>query len=354
MKGGVINDFKEKRTTSNVVCLSKFGKAQDISEVVFCQFLVKNDRNRLFYLDFYQKMIGLELKWKQNRFMRQLKITKQITTRDSKSLEKYFQEISKIDLITADEEVELAVRIREGDQAALDKLVSANLRFVVSAAKQYQGRGLRLSDLINEGNTGLVKAAKRFDETRGFKFISYAVWWIRQAILDALSRQSRVVRLPLNKIGTISKIYKVHSALEQKHERPPSPEEISNELDMTVRQVKSAIKNSGKHVSMDAPFKEGESSNLYNVMQSKESTLPDEGMMNESLLYDIDHVLETLPQTEKDIVRLYYGIGERNALSLHEIGELFDIARERVRQIKEKAIKKLRHKSRSKVLQSYL
>ena len=286
--------------------------------------------------------------------MRQLKITKQITTRDSKSLEKYFQEISKIDLITADEEVELAIKIREGDQQALDKLVSANLRFVVSAAKQYQGNGLRLSDLINEGNLGLVKAAKRFDETRGFKFISYAVWWIRQAILDAISRKSRVVRLPLNKIGTIGKINKVYATLEQKHQRPPSNVEIANELDMKVGKVKSSIKNSGKSVSMDAPFKNSETSNLYNVMKSKSAESPDKGVMSESLLTDIDNVLETLPDREGDVVRLYYGIGERNPLSLHEIGEMFDISRERVRQIKEKAIGHLRHKSRSTLLQPYL
>lgn len=286
--------------------------------------------------------------------MRQLKITKQITTRDSKSLNRYLQEISKIDLITAEEEVELAVRIREGDQIALNKLVNANLRFVVSAAKQYQGRGLRLSDLINEGNIGLVKAAKRFDETRGFKFISYAVWWIRQSILQGISEQSRAVRLPLNKIGAISKIYKVYARLEQVHERPPSAAEIAKELDMSVSQVKSAIKNSGRHLSLDAPLKEGESSTLYNVMQSKESTSPDKEVLQESLLTEIDDVLETLPPRERDVVRLYYGIGARTPMSLVEIGEIFDITRERVRQIREKAIRKLRHKSRSKLLKGYL
>ena len=286
--------------------------------------------------------------------MRQLKITKQITTRDSKSLDRYLQEIGKIDLITADEEVELARRIRNGDQVALEKLVNANLRFVVSAAKQYQNRGLKLSDLINEGNIGLVKAAKRFDETRGFKFISYAVWWIRQAILQAIAEQSRVIRLPLNKIGSISKIFKVHSILEQKFERPPSASEIAKELDMSVAQVKSAMKNSGRHLSLDAPLQEGESSTLYNVMQSKESTNPDKGVMENSLLTDIDRTLETLPTRESDILRLFYGIGERNPMSLVEIGEIFDISRERVRQIKEKAIRKLRHKSRNKVLRAYL
>ncbi|WP_281540250.1 sigma-70 family RNA polymerase sigma factor [Maribacter aestuarii] len=286
--------------------------------------------------------------------MRQLKITKQITNRDTKSLEKYFQEISKIDLITADEEVELARRIREGDQVALNKLVNANLRFVVSTAKQYQGSGLRLSDLINEGNIGLVKAAKRFDETRGFKFISYAVWWIRQSILQAMSQQSRMVRLPLNKIGEISKIKKAYSSLEQAYERPPSAIEIANELDMSRSQVKLAMKNSGKHLSMDAPFEEGESGNLYNVMQSKDAPRPDDKMMKDSLSTDINQALKTLPERESEIIRLYYGLGERNPKSLGEIGELFDITRERVRQIREKAIRILRKRSHNKVLQAYL
>ncbi|WP_149276670.1 sigma-70 family RNA polymerase sigma factor [Pareuzebyella sediminis] len=286
--------------------------------------------------------------------MRQLKITKQITSRDSKSLEKYFQEISKIELISAEEEVELARRIRNGDQAALEKLVNANLRFVVSAAKQYQNRGLRLSDLINEGNIGLVKAAKRFDETRGFKFISYAVWWIRQSILQAISQQSRVIRLPSNKLGTIRKIYKVYSNLEQTLERPPSAQEIAHEIDMSASQVKSAIKNSGKQLSMDASFKEGETSNLYDVVASKEAINPDKKVMKDSLLTDIDEALNTLPQKESDIIRLYYGIGEGNPMGLVEIGEIFDISRERIRQIKEKGIRLLRHKSRNKVLRSYL
>ncbi len=287
--------------------------------------------------------------------MRQLKITKQITNRDTKSLEKYFQEISKIDMITADEEVELARRIREGDQVALNKLVNANLRFVVSTAKQYQGSGLRLSDLINEGNIGLVKAAKRFDETRGFKFISYAVWWIRQSILQAMSQQSRMVRLPLNKIGEISKIKKVHSSLEQTYQRPPSAVEIANELDMSTSKVKLAMKNTGKHLSMDAPFEEGESSNLYDVVKSKDSTTsPDAEMMKESLSTDIHQALKTLPQRESEILKLYYGLGERTPKSLSEIGELFDITRERVRQIREKAIRILRKRSNNKVLQAYL
>jgi len=286
--------------------------------------------------------------------MRQLKITKQITNRDTKSLEKYFNEISKIDLITADEEVELARRIRKGDQEALDTLVSANLRFVVSAAKQYQGRGLRLSDLINEGNLGLVKAAKRFDETRGFKFISYAVWWIRQAILDAISKRSRIIRLPMNKTGTMSKIYKVYSSLEQQYERPPSDVEIANELDMRVSQVKSSMKNAGRHVSMDAPFREGESSNLYDVIESKTSNSPDKNVMNDSLLTDIDQALQTLPAREGDVLRLYYGIGNQKPMSLVEIGDTFDITRERARQIKDKAIKNLRQPAKNSVLRTHL
>ena len=286
--------------------------------------------------------------------MRQLKITKQITNRDTKSLEKYFQEISKIDLITADEEVELARRIREGDQIGLNKLVNANLRFVVSTAKQYQGSGLRLSDLINEGNIGLVKAAKRFDETRGFKFISYAVWWIRQSILQAISQNSRMVRLPLNKIGEISKIKKVFSSLEQTHQRPPSATEIANELDMSSAKVKLAMKNSGKHLSMDAPFEPGESSNLYNVIASKDTTSPDDKMIKDSLSADINQALKTLPDRESEVIRLHYGLGERSPKSLGEIGELFDITRERVRQIREKAIRMLRKRSHNQVLQAYL
>ena len=286
--------------------------------------------------------------------MRQLKITKQITNRDTKSLEKYFQEISKLDMITVDEEVEMAKRIREGDQVALNTLVNANLRFVVSVAKQYQGSGLRLSDLINEGNVGLVKAAKRFDETRGFKFISYAVWWIRQAILQAISEQSRMVRLPLNKIGEISKINKVFSYLEQSYQRPPSAIEIARELDMSTAQVKVAMKNSGKHLSMDAPFKEGEDSNLYNVVQSKEANSPDSQLMEESLTSDIGDLLNTLPSRESEIIRLYYGIVVKAPMSLTEIGEVFEITRERVRQIREKAIRLLRRKSQKEVLKAYL
>jgi len=286
--------------------------------------------------------------------MRQLKITKQITNRDAKSLEKYFQEISKIDLITANEEVELARKIREGDQKALDKLVSANLRFVVSAAKQYQNRGLRLTDLINEGNLGLVKAAKRFDETRGFKFISYAVWWIRQSILQALSKKSRVIRLPQNKIATNTKIYQVYSSLEQTYQRPPSPTEIASELDISVSKVKSSLKSSVKHVSLDAPFREGESSSLYNVIASKKLDSPDKEMIDESLEMDINQVLNKIPTRQGDVIRLYFGLGKQKPMSLIEIGEVFDVTRERVRQIKDRGLRALRRTSNTEMLRAYL
>ena len=286
--------------------------------------------------------------------MRQLKITKQITNRDARSLDTYFQEISKIDLITAEEEVELAKRIKEGDEVALKKLVNANLRFVVSAAKQYQGRGLKLSDLINEGNLGLVKAAKRFDETRGFKFISYAVWWIRQSILKAIAEQARVIRMPQNKIQTIGKIFQVSSRLEQQYQRPPSTHEIARELDMSEEKVKTAIKKSSKHLSMDAPLKDGEASTLYAVTEGRNTPRPDHNMMRESLSSDIEDVLDTLPEKEKNVVRMYFGIGERNALTLNEIGDVYDLTRERVRQIKENGLRKLRNRSRSQVLKAYL
>jgi len=286
--------------------------------------------------------------------MRQLKITKQVTNRESKSLDKYLQDIGKISLITADEEVELAQRIRQGDQAALDKLTTANLRFVVSVAKQYQNQGLTLPDLINEGNAGLVKAAKRFDETRGFKFISYAVWWIRQSILQALAEQARIVRLPLNKIGSINKINKMYSVLEQKHERPPSAEEIANELDMTLNDVKQSMKNSGRHLSMDAPLKEGETSNFYDIVQSGDSPKPDNNLMMESLNEEIKRALDTLSPREGNVLRLYYGLDNQTPMSLVEIGEIFDLTRERVRQIREKGIRRLRHRSRNKILKTYL
>ncbi|MFL2575993.1 MAG: RNA polymerase sigma factor RpoD/SigA [Flavobacteriaceae bacterium] len=286
--------------------------------------------------------------------MRQLKITKQVTNRETASLDKYLQEIGKVDLITAEMEVELAQRIKAGDQIALEKLTKANLRFVVSVAKQYQNQGLTLPDLINEGNLGLIKAAKRFDETRGFKFISYAVWWIRQSILQALAEQSRIVRLPLNKIGSINKINKTYAFLEQAHERVPSAEEIAKELDMTVSDVKESMKNSGRHVSMDAPLVEGEDSNLYDVLRSGESPNPDRELMHESLRTEIERALETLTPREADVVRLYFGLGNQHPMTLEEIGETFDLTRERVRQIKEKSIRRLKHTSRSKILKTYL
>lgn len=287
--------------------------------------------------------------------MRQLKITKQVTNRETKSLNSYLQDVSRIDMITAEEEVELAQRIREGDQRALEKLTRANLRFVISVAKQYQNQGLRLPDLINEGNLGLVKAAKRFDETRGFKFISYAVWWIRQAILQAIAEQSRVVRLPLNKIGDINKIRKAAIHLEQIHERKPSAEEIAKELDMSVENVKQSLQNANRSLSMDAPFQEGENdNNLYDVLSSGESPNPDRSLIHESLKIEIDRALETLSPREADVVRLNFGLGGQPAMTLQEIGDTFDLSRERVRQIREKAIRRLRHQSKSHILKKYL
>ena len=286
--------------------------------------------------------------------MRQLKITKQVTNRETASLDKYLQEIGKVDLITAEQEVELAQRIKAGDHLALEKLTTANLRFVVSVAKQYQNQGLTLPDLINEGNLGLIKAAKRFDETRGFKFISYAVWWIRQSILQALAEQSRIVRLPLNKIGSINKINKTFAFLEQANERPPSPEEIATELDMTITEVKESLKNSGRHLSMDAPLIDGEDSNLYDVLRSGESPNPDRSLLHESLKTEIERSLITLTPREADVIRLYFGLCDQQPMTLEEIGETFDLTRERVRQIKEKAIRRLKHTSRSKILKTYL
>ena len=286
--------------------------------------------------------------------MRQLKIVKQVTNRDAESLDKYFQEISKIGLITADEEVELALKIKAGNSKALDALVSANLRFVVSVAKQYQGQGLKLSDLINEGNLGLVKAAKRFDETRGFKFISYAVWWIRQAIMQALAEQSRIVRLPLNKIGSINKIKKIYARLEQNEQRMPTHKEIAKQLEMTEAEVEQSLKNSGRHVSMDAPFKEGEDSNLYNVLQSGDSPRPDSQLMVQSLKIEIERALGTLTYKEAKVIKMYYGIGNEAISSLEEIGEEFDLTRERVRQVKQKAIRRLQSGSKTQMLKTYL
>ncbi|MDN3666212.1 RNA polymerase sigma factor RpoD/SigA [Algibacter miyuki] len=286
--------------------------------------------------------------------MRQLKITKQVTNRESKSLDKYLQDISKIPLITAEEEVELAQLIKKGDQKALDTLTTANLRFVVSVSKQYQNQGLTLPDLINEGNAGLVKAAKRFDETRGFKFISYAVWWIRQAILQALAEQSRIVRLPLNKIGSINKINKAYSFLEQENERPPSAQEIASKLDLSISDVKQSMKISGRHVSMDAPFKEGETSNLYDVINASESPRPDSGLMQDALNIEVNRALDSLSEKEAEVIRHYYGISKKQPMSLQEIGDSFGLTRERVRQIKEKGIRRLRQTSKSKVLRTYL
>lgn len=286
--------------------------------------------------------------------MRQLKITKQVTNRETASLDKYLQEIGKVELITAEEEVELAQRIKAGDQRALEKLTKANLRFVVSVAKQYQNQGLTLPDLINEGNLGLIKAAQRFDETRGFKFISYAVWWIRQSILQALAEQSRIVRLPLNKIGSINKINKAYAALEQEHERAPSVEEIATVLEMGENDVKESMRNSGRHVSMDAPLVEGEDSNLYDVLNLGDSPNPDETLMHDSLRTEIERSLATLTPREGDVIRLYFGLNGQHPMTLEEIGEKFDLTRERVRQIKEKAIRRLKHTSRSKILKSYL
>ena len=286
--------------------------------------------------------------------MRQLKITKQVTNRETASLDKYLQEIGRVDLITAEEEVELTQKIKAGDERALEKLTKANLRFVVSVSKQYQNQGLTLPDLINEGNLGLIKAAKRFDETRGFKFISYAVWWIRQSILQALAEQSRIVRLPLNKIGSINKINKAYAALEQKFERPPTPEEIADMVELSITEVKQSLKNTGRHVSMDAPLIEGEDSNLYDVMGSEDSPNPDAQLMLESLREEIRRALDTLTPREADVVSSYFGLNAGHAMTLEEIGEKFDLTRERVRQIKEKAVRRLKQTSRSKILKTYL
>jgi len=286
--------------------------------------------------------------------MRQLKISKQITNRESQSLDKYLQEIGKVDLLTPDEEVELAKRIKEGDQIALENLTKANLRFVVSVAKQYQNQGLSLGDLINEGNLGLIKAAQRFDETRGFKFISYAVWWIRQSILQALAEQSRIVRLPLNRVGSLNKISKTFSELEQKFEREPSPEELAEVLDVTTAEVVDTMKISGRHVSMDAPFVQGEENSLLDVLENDSEETPDSGLMNDSLRREVQRALSTLTQREADVITLYFGLNGEHSMTLEEIGEKFNLTRERVRQIKEKAIRRLRHTSRSKALKPYL
>jgi RNA polymerase primary sigma factor len=286
--------------------------------------------------------------------MRQLKITKSITNRESQSLEKYLQEIGREGLINAEEEVRLARRIREGDQVALDRLTKANLRFVVSVAKQYQNQGLSLPDLINEGNLGLIKAAKRFDETRGFKFISYAVWWIRQSILQALAEQSRIVRLPLNQVGSLNKISKAFSKLEQEFEREPSSEELAAILEIAPDKITDTMRVSGRHVSMDAPFVNGEDNSLLDVLENDDSPKADNLLMSESLQQEIDRSLNTLTEREREIVKLFFGIGVNHGLTLEEIGAKFDLTRERVRQIKEKAIRRLRHKSRCGLLKAYL
>ena len=285
--------------------------------------------------------------------MRQLKITKSITNRESASLDKYLQEIGKEDLITVEEEVELAQRIKKGDQEALEKLTKANLRFVVSVAKQYQNQGLSLPDLINEGNLGLIKAAEKFDETRGFKFISYAVWWIRQSILQALAEQSRIVRLPLNQVGSLNKINKAFARFEQENERTPSPEELANVLDLPKEKVSDTLRVSGRHVSVDAPFSDGEDNNLLDVLVNTDSPNADRGLINESLSTEVERALATLTDRERDIIRYFFGIGCPE-MTLEEIGEKFGLSRERVRQIKEKAIRRLRHSSRNKFLKSYL
>jgi RNA polymerase primary sigma factor len=286
--------------------------------------------------------------------MRQLKISKQITNRESQSLDKYLQEIGKVDLLTPEEEVDLAKRIREGDQLALERLTKANLRFVVSVAKQYQNQGLSLGDLINEGNLGLIKAAQRFDETRGFKFISYAVWWIRQSILQALAEQSRIVRLPLNRVGSLNKISKTFSELEQRFEREPSPDELAEELDLNTAEVVDTLKISGRHVSMDAPFVQGEENSLLDVLENDSEVTPDSELINDSLRREVQRAIGTLTQRESDVITLYFGLNGEHAMTLEEIGEKFNLTRERVRQIKEKAIRRLRHNSRSKALKPYL
>jgi len=283
-----------------------------------------------------------------------VKITKQFTNRESQSLDKYLQEIGRVELLNPEQEIELAIRIKKGDQAALEILTKANLRFVVSVSKQYQNQGLSLGDLINEGNLGLIKAAKRFDETRGFKFISYAVWWIRQSILQALAEQSRIVRLPLNRVGVLNKIGKAYSNLEQEFEREPSAFEIAQELKMDVEEVAATMKISSRHVSMDAPFAQGEENSLLDVIESDELPAPDYSLMSDSLKSEINRALATLTDREAEVIKLYFGLNKEHTLTLEEIGERFNLTRERVRQIKEKAIRRLRHASRSKNLKAYL
>ncbi len=286
--------------------------------------------------------------------MRQLKISKQVTNRDTASLDKYLQEIARVGLISAEEEVILAQRIKQGDKEALEKLTKANLRFVVSVSKQYQNQGLSLPDLINEGNLGLIKAAQRFDETRGFKFISYAVWWIRQSILQALAEQSRIVRLPLNKIGTINKINKAFSQLEQELEREPNAQEIADLLGLPVEEVKESLKNSSRHISMDAPLIQGEESDMYEVLGNDEADMPESNLLRDSLKSEIERTISTLSEREAEVIRYYFGLNGLQPHTLEEIGEKLDLTRERARQIKEKALRRLKHMSRSKNLKNYL
>lgn len=310
----------------------------------------KKDGKRLVLIRFFVVTLSTQYVYRR---MRQLKITKSITNRESASLDKYLQEIGREDLITVEEEVELAQRIRKGDRVALEKLTRANLRFVVSVAKQYQNQGLSLPDLINEGNLGLIKAAEKFDETRGFKFISYAVWWIRQSILQALAEQSRIVRLPLNQVGSLNKISKAFSKFEQENERRPSPEELADELEIPVDKISDTLKVSGRHISVDAPFVEGEDNSLLDVLVNDDSPMADRSLVNESLAREIDRALSTLTEREKDIIQMFFGINTQE-MTLEEIGDKFGLTRERVRQIKEKAIRRLRQNSRSKLLKSYL
>ncbi|HRT90269.1 MAG TPA: RNA polymerase sigma factor RpoD/SigA [Bacteroidales bacterium] len=286
--------------------------------------------------------------------MRQLKISKQVTNRDTPSLDKYLQEIGKVDLISPEEEVTLARRIKAGDSAALCRLVNANLRFVVSVAKQYQNQGMTLPDLINEGNLGLIKAAQRFDETRGFKFISYAVWWIRQSILQALAEQSRIVRLPVNKIGSINRINKALARLEQKYEREPSEQEIAEMLEMAPEEVKDALRTNGRTISMDAPVSPDEDNTMYDTLQNPDALSPDKNLISESLAFEIERALSTLSAREAKVLKLYFGINIKHPLTLEEIGEALSLTRERVRQIKEKAIKKIQYTTRCRILKSYL
>jgi len=283
-----------------------------------------------------------------------MKIVKQFTNRESQSLDKYLQDIGKVDLLTPEQEIELAVRIKKGDQSAMEKLTKANLRFVVSVAKQYQNQGLSLGDLINEGNLGLIKSVRRFDETRGFKFISYAVWWIRQSILQALAEQSRIVRLPLNRVGALNKIGKAYSNLKQEFEREPSAEEMAEALEMDVEEISDVMKLSSKQVSVDAPFSLGDENSLLDVIQNEQQPSPDNELISESLKTEVKSVLATLPEREAEVIRLYFGLDGEYPMTLEEIGEKFNLTRERVRQIKEKAIRRLRHNSKSNILKSYL